>query len=294
MPYTLATNWFFFAIALLLGALFGGWLAKRFCKCDDSALRAEVATLKITHDEHKAKVLALTSDLDAARVKAVAGAADSQKVSGLMGRITELEEAAAAASAAAASAGAATAAARSADATASAALQARVAELEAAAGAASAVHEKELAELRARASAAEAEATAAKAAGSASVSGSATGQVLGFAAAPIAAAPIAAAATAEAAPAVAVEPLDLKAAAQVLGHSVKLDDIATVEGIGPKIKDLFHDAGIATWAQLAETPIRGRRKSSPEAVRASLRPIPPPGPSRPRCSPRENGRRSRR
>ena len=91
MPYTLATNWIFFAIALVLGALFGGWVAKKFCKCDDSAIRAELATSKISNDENKAKVLTLTSELDGAKVKAAAGAADSQKVSGLLSRIAELE-----------------------------------------------------------------------------------------------------------------------------------------------------------------------------------------------------------
>ena len=52
MPYTLAILWFFFAIALLIGALFGWWLAKRYCECDDLVLRAELATLKIQNREH--------------------------------------------------------------------------------------------------------------------------------------------------------------------------------------------------------------------------------------------------
>lgn len=58
---------------------------------------------------------------------------------------------------------------------------------------------------------------------------------LGFAAAPAAALP------------------DMHLAAQVLGKNYKANDLKLVEGIGPKIEELFHKAGINTWAQLAVT-----------------------------------------
>jgi predicted flap endonuclease-1-like 5' DNA nuclease len=47
---------------------------------------------------------------------------------------------------------------------------------------------------------------------------------------------------------------DLAAGASVLGKKVVLDDLKIVEGIGPKIEELLHGAGITTWAQLASTP----------------------------------------
>lgn len=39
------------------------------------------------------------------------------------------------------------------------------------------------------------------------------------------------------------------------GKKVKQDDLKLVEGIGPKIEELMHAAGITTWAQLAAAPI---------------------------------------
>ncbi|MBW6492193.1 MAG: hypothetical protein K0B15_13480 [Lentimicrobium sp.] len=44
---------------------------------------------------------------------------------------------------------------------------------------------------------------------------------------------------------------DMHIAAQVLGKNYKVNDLKLVEGIGPKIEELFHKAGIHTWAQLA-------------------------------------------
>ena len=38
------------------------------------------------------------------------------------------------------------------------------------------------------------------------------------------------------------------------GKKIKLDDLKMVEGIGPKIEGLLHDAGIMTWADLANAP----------------------------------------
>ncbi|HRQ88360.1 MAG TPA: hypothetical protein PLA50_06155 [Bacteroidia bacterium] len=47
------------------------------------------------------------------------------------------------------------------------------------------------------------------------------------------------------------KPVDFKAAVAVLGKRVKENDLKLVEGIGPKIEQLFKDAGISTWAALA-------------------------------------------
>jgi large subunit ribosomal protein L27 len=38
------------------------------------------------------------------------------------------------------------------------------------------------------------------------------------------------------------------------GKSIKQDDLKMVEGVGPKIEGLLHDAGITTWEQLANAP----------------------------------------
>lgn len=50
-------------------------------------------------------------------------------------------------------------------------------------------------------------------------------------------------------------PLDLAAAAAVLGKKIKLDDLTVVEGIGPKISQLCSAIGITTWRQLADTDV---------------------------------------
>lgn len=38
------------------------------------------------------------------------------------------------------------------------------------------------------------------------------------------------------------------------GKKIKVDDLKVVEGIGPKIEGLLHEAGIKTWADLADAP----------------------------------------
>ena len=43
----------------------------------------------------------------------------------------------------------------------------------------------------------------------------------------------------------------LDAAKEAMGKKVAQDDLKLVEGIGPKIEELFHNAGIKTWAELA-------------------------------------------
>jgi predicted flap endonuclease-1-like 5' DNA nuclease len=52
------------------------------------------------------------------------------------------------------------------------------------------------------------------------------------------------------APAVA---FDASLAATVMGKKIKQDDLKIVEGIGPKIEELYHNAGIKTWKALSET-----------------------------------------
>lgn len=158
MPYTLAINFIFFAVSLLVGALFGWWMAKRYCKCDDTALRAELATLKIANQEHQGRVQTLAGELQGVQAKAAADLsakvaqlessasstmdAQAAEANGFKARIAELE------AAAAASAAPVTAAADNAVAT--SALHARIAELEgsvASASAAAASHKARAAEL---------------------------------------------------------------------------------------------------------------------------------------------------
>ena len=38
------------------------------------------------------------------------------------------------------------------------------------------------------------------------------------------------------------------------GKTIKQDDLKMVEGVGPKIEGLLHDAGITTWEKLANAP----------------------------------------
>ncbi|MHC1773863.1 MAG: hypothetical protein AB9834_00485 [Lentimicrobium sp.] len=47
---------------------------------------------------------------------------------------------------------------------------------------------------------------------------------------------------------------DMKLAAEIFGKDYKADDLKIVEGIGPKIEELFHAAGIKSWNQLSVTP----------------------------------------
>lgn len=48
---------------------------------------------------------------------------------------------------------------------------------------------------------------------------------------------------------------DADAAKKAIGKKVKQDDLTVVEGIGPKIQQLYHDAGIKTWQELSVTSI---------------------------------------
>ncbi len=48
---------------------------------------------------------------------------------------------------------------------------------------------------------------------------------------------------------------DAAAAKAAFGKNIKENDLKVVEGIGPKIAELFNDNGILTWAELANTEI---------------------------------------
>ena len=48
---------------------------------------------------------------------------------------------------------------------------------------------------------------------------------------------------------------DAAEAKTILGKSVKLNDLKVIEGIGPKIENLFHNEGITTWLQLADANV---------------------------------------
>lgn len=46
---------------------------------------------------------------------------------------------------------------------------------------------------------------------------------------------------------------DSTAAKTVFGKTIKQDDLKIIEGIGPKIEELFQNSGISTWKLLSET-----------------------------------------
>src|SRR5690606_20969371 len=50
-------------------------------------------------------------------------------------------------------------------------------------------------------------------------------------------------------------PFDSFAAKAAFGKDVKQDDLKIVEGIGPKIEELFHSFDIKTWKALAECSV---------------------------------------
>lgn len=59
---------------------------------------------------------------------------------------------------------------------------------------------------------------------------------------------------AKAAPVVVAAPVfDSALASKVLGKKIVQDDLKVVEGIGPKIEELYHAAGIRTWLALSQT-----------------------------------------
>lgn len=48
---------------------------------------------------------------------------------------------------------------------------------------------------------------------------------------------------------------DANAAKLALGKKIIADDLKIIEGIGPKIAQLFNDNGVNTWYQLSKTPV---------------------------------------
>lgn len=48
---------------------------------------------------------------------------------------------------------------------------------------------------------------------------------------------------------------DADAAKTAFGKKIKADDLTVVEGIGPKIKELFHKFDVKTWEALSETSV---------------------------------------
>ncbi|NRD24488.1 hypothetical protein HNV10_14610 [Winogradskyella litoriviva] len=58
-----------------------------------------------------------------------------------------------------------------------------------------------------------------------------------------------------AAPAAALIPFNADAAKAVFGKKIKQDDLTVVEGIGPKIKELFHNHDVKTWKALSECTV---------------------------------------
>ena len=50
-----------------------------------------------------------------------------------------------------------------------------------------------------------------------------------------------------------------------LPKGIKQDDLKIIEGVGPKIESLFHDAGIKTWLEMSTTPVE-RMKEILEAA----------------------------
>ncbi len=53
---------------------------------------------------------------------------------------------------------------------------------------------------------------------------------------------------------------DADLAKSVFGKKIKQNDLTVVEGIGPKIAELFNEAGIKTWAELADTSVERRQE----------------------------------
>lgn len=48
---------------------------------------------------------------------------------------------------------------------------------------------------------------------------------------------------------------DAVAASAIFGKKVKVNDLKIIEGIGPKIEELFNNAGIKSWKGLSETSV---------------------------------------
>ncbi|WP_428225775.1 hypothetical protein [Flavobacterium sp.] len=58
---------------------------------------------------------------------------------------------------------------------------------------------------------------------------------------------------------------DAEQALAIMGKKIIEDDLKIIEGIGPKIEELYHNAGIKTWNALANTPIEKSKEILHEA-----------------------------
>ena len=78
----------------------------------------------------------------------------------------------------------------------------------------------------------------------------------------------------------------MEEAHQLLGKPVIMDDLKMVEGVGPKVEEVLHGAGITTWAQLADVHARPAarrpRRRRPAVQRARPDDVAPAGHPRPR------------
>lgn len=54
---------------------------------------------------------------------------------------------------------------------------------------------------------------------------------------------------------IATLPFDGVSAKLAFGKNINQDDLKVVEGIGPKIAEMFHVGGIKTWKELSEAPV---------------------------------------
>lgn len=63
----------------------------------------------------------------------------------------------------------------------------------------------------------------------------------------------------------AIIPFNAELAASVYGKKIKQDDFKIIEGIGPKIEELYHSAGIKTWKALSETSVETSKEILIEA-----------------------------
>ncbi len=52
-------------------------------------------------------------------------------------------------------------------------------------------------------------------------------------------------------------PFDAAAAKAAFGKNIKQDDLKVIEGIGPKIEEMFRAMGVKTWKALSETSVAG-------------------------------------
>lgn len=50
-------------------------------------------------------------------------------------------------------------------------------------------------------------------------------------------------------------PFNASEAAAIFGRKIRENDLTVIEGIGPKIEELFNEQGTKTWKELSEMPV---------------------------------------